>query len=265
MGKSRSSTVCIAYLMKKFALTPADALARVRSVRPIVEPNAGFMQQLELYHRMKTADDVDAHPIYQRWLYQREVQETAPHGIAPDTSKVRFEDEHVGPAAAAAAAAEDGDEAAAAPELEYRCRRCRRALATSAFVIAHASPMHNAPFPQALTCAHVFVDPLSWMRPQLELGRLDGRLECPGNGPSSPCGAAAAAAAGAGGGDRATVVGRYAWQGMRCSCGAWVAPAMSLTRAKVDEVRVGGGAAADIRRGPGVGMPATRADGRGLL
>jgi hypothetical protein len=40
---------------------------------------------------------------------------------------------------------------------------------------------------------------------------------------------------------------------------------MSLTVSKVDEVRVGGKAAVGIRRGPGVGMPATRADGRGLL
>jgi dual specificity phosphatase 12 len=253
MGKSRSSTCCAAYIMKKFKQTAIQAILRIKSVRPIVEPNAGFFQQLELYERMRMADDVDAHPAYQRWLYQREVQETAPHGITPDVNKVRFEDEHAGPA--------DG---AAAARVEYRCRRCRRALATDAFVIRHAPPPHNSPFPTRLTCAHVFVDPLSWMRPQLEQGRLDGRLECPGSGPGSACATAAAAAA-AGGGERATVVGRYAWQGMRCSCGAWVAPAMSLTVSKVDEVRVGGKAAVDIRRGPGVGMPATRADGRGLL
>lgn len=239
--------------MKKFGIAPATALARIREARSLVEPNAGFAQQLELYHRMKMTDDLDGSPVYQRWLYQRAVQESSACGEAPDASKVRFEDEHAQPPAAAAAA----------PELEYRCRRCRRILAKSAFVIAHAPPPHNSPFPQALTCAHVFVDPLSWMRPQLGLGRLDGRLECPGpaSGGASPCGSGSGS-----GGAGATVVGRYAWQGMRCSCGAWVAPAMSLTRAKVDEVRVGAGAAAlGIRRGPGVGMPATRADGRGLL
>jgi len=85
------------------------------------------------------------------------------------------------------------------------------------------------------------------MRPELEQGNLEGRLECP------KC---------------KTNVGKYAWQGMRCSCGAWVVPAITLAKAKIDEVRV---KARDeemegqIRRGPGVGMPATRAEGRGLL
>lgn len=90
------------------------------------------------------------------------------------------------------------------------------------------------------------------MRPELEQGNVDGRLECP------KC---------------KTNVGKYAWQGMRCSCGAWIVPAITLAKGKVDEVRVrnvadGGGAETvqtKIRRGPGVGMPVTRAEGRGLL
>jgi len=86
------------------------------------------------------------------------------------------------------------------------------------------------------------------MRPELEQGKLDGRLECP------KC---------------KTNVGKYAWQGMRCSCGAWVVPAITLAKGKVDEVGVrnvaGGEAASKIRRGPGVVMPVTGADGKGLL
>jgi len=125
----------------------------------------------------------------------------------------------------------------------------RRVLATSAYLIPHQQPPHNKPFPDSLTCAHHFLDPLSWMRPELEQGNLEGRLECP------KCN---------------TNVGKYAWQGMRCSCGAWVVPAITLAKAKVDEVRVrardeDSGAESQIRRGPGVGMPATRAEGRGLL
>jgi dual specificity phosphatase 12 len=118
----------------------------------------------------------------------------------------------------------------------------RRTLATSNFLIPHKQLPHNEPFPTSLTCAHHFLDPLSWMRPELEKGQLEGRLECPkckGN------------------------VGKYAWQGMKCSCGAWVVPAITIARAKVDEVRTHSGNG--IRRGPGVAMPATRAGGRGLL
>jgi dual specificity phosphatase 12 len=54
------------------------------------------------------------------------------------------------------------------------------------------------------------------MRPELEQGKLDGRLECP------KCN---------------TNVGKYAWQGMQCSCGIWVVPGISLAKGKIDEVK----------------------------
>lgn len=55
------------------------------------------------------------------------------------------------------------------------------------------------------------------MRPTLEQGLLDGRLECP----NPKCNAQ---------------IGRYAWQGMKCSCGIWVCPAFSLHKGRVDEI-----------------------------
>lgn len=55
------------------------------------------------------------------------------------------------------------------------------------------------------------------MRPELEKGNLEGRLECP----KRTCGAN---------------VGKYAWQGMCCSCGVWVVPGISVARGRVDEV-----------------------------
>lgn len=78
------------------------------------------------------------------------------------------------------------------------------------------------------------------MRPELELGKLEGRLECP----NAKCGG--------------TSVGRYAWQGLRCSCGAWVVPGVCLARGKVDETREREGegegeGARGIRRPPGRG------------
>lgn len=85
---------------------------------------------------------------------------------------------------------------------------------------AHAAtaPIATLEAPAAHVCQHQFLDPLSWMRPELEQGKLEGRLECP----NLKCGAN---------------VGRYAWQGMKCSCGLWICPAISLQKAKVDEVR----------------------------
>jgi dual specificity phosphatase 12 len=54
------------------------------------------------------------------------------------------------------------------------------------------------------------------MRSELEQAKLEGRLECP------KCNAN---------------VGKYAWQGMRCSCGDWLVPAISLAKSKIDEVK----------------------------
>jgi len=83
------------------------------------------------------------------------------------------------------------------------------------------------------------------MRQELEQGKIEGRLECP------KCKAN---------------VGKYAWQGMRCSCGSWVIPAITLAKGKVDEVRIRTKDGEERMRKPaGVGMPATAAQGRGLL
>ena len=92
------------------------------------------------------------------------------------------------------------------------------------------------------SCSHYFLDPLAWMRDELEKGLLDGRLECP------KC---------------KSNIGRYAWQGMRCSCGAWIVPGISIARGRVDEVKPmsagslsGRNVTFDIRRPPdGVGTP----------
>jgi len=48
-GRSRSVTFICAYLMKKHEWTVEQALAHVRGVRPIAEPNASFMLQLKIF------------------------------------------------------------------------------------------------------------------------------------------------------------------------------------------------------------------------
>lgn len=95
MGKSRSATLCIAYLLhlQPSALSPRSALDIVRQGRPLCEPNEGFMEQLSLYHRMGCPDNVVDHPLYSRWLYHREVEESVACGRAPDIDSVLFEDE----------------------------------------------------------------------------------------------------------------------------------------------------------------------------
>ncbi|XP_053565841.1 dual specificity phosphatase 28 isoform X1 [Bombina bombina] len=48
-GRSRSATICIAYLMKYKNLQLREAFQMVKDVRPSIEPNTGFWSQLESY------------------------------------------------------------------------------------------------------------------------------------------------------------------------------------------------------------------------
>jgi dual specificity phosphatase 12 len=114
MGKSRSATCVVAYMIHKYKISPTEALEQVRQSRPLVEPNEGFMQQLEMYYRMQAPINVEESPIYQRWMYQREVQLSSDCGQAPDADKIRFEDEFVKDGDVA----EDGDS-------EFKCKKCR--------------------------------------------------------------------------------------------------------------------------------------------
>ncbi|KAF2737307.1 dual specificity protein phosphatase 12 [Polyplosphaeria fusca] len=220
MGKSRSASCVIAYLMQKHGVTVEQALCHVRQARRICEPNEGFMKQLELWGQMNTPENVEETPAYQRWAYQREVELSLACGQAPEADKIRFEDEHAADRPA---------------DFELRCRKCRRMLATSPYLIPHKAPPLNkdqskpsVPAKPSQICAHYFLDPLSWMRPELEQGKLEGRLECP------KC---------------HTNVGKYAWQGMQCSCSEWIVPAISLSKSRTDEVRTTA-SVTEIRRPP---------------
>ncbi|KAI0406361.1 protein-tyrosine phosphatase-like protein [Xylaria palmicola] len=260
MGKSRSVSCVVAYLLHKyphrfggarFLASPASssaaqqqqrratagdavraALQCVRETRPGAEPNEGFARQLELWWEMgcPAGDDgaVERHPTYQKWLYDGMLREARDMRMAPEAEQIRFEDEVRAEDKEKEKEQEQGDREGSK---EVRCKKCRRTLATPDFLVSHAPTGEEA----AGGCAHIFIDTLSWMRPALEAGALDGRLVCPG----AKCGA---------------TVGRFAWQGLRCTCGQWVVPAFSLNRSRVDEVgarRPAAGGSSAIRMPPG--------------
>ncbi|PSR92053.1 protein-tyrosine phosphatase-like protein [Coniella lustricola] len=235
MGKSRSVTAVVAYLLWKHPhryglnsnsnIRPDEETARraveaalewVRKTREMAEPNPGFMSQLEMWVRMgrpaDTDDAVQCNGTYQRWLWEREVEESAKLGRKPDW--ILFEDETDAPRSKDQAHVD----AANAGAKELRCKKCRRVLATPQFIIPHERPVaRGGGGPGKQPCPHHFVEALSWMKPVLEAGELDGRLVCP----NPKCGSS---------------IGRYAWQGFKCSCGEWVCPAFSLGASKVDEI-----------------------------
>ena len=101
-----------------------------------------------------------------------------------------------------------------APILTHR----RRTLANSKFLTPH-TPKTLPTYPNKAQCSHHFLEPLLWMAPELEEQKLEGKLECP----NTKC---------------KSKVGSYAWHGMKCSCGEWIIPGISLARSKVDEARI---------------------------
>ncbi|EXJ80193.1 hypothetical protein A1O1_08335 [Capronia coronata CBS 617.96] len=277
-------------------LTVESALALVRESRPQVEPNSGFIKQLRMYEAMgcpTTQEQLESHKIYRRWMNSRSVMDALSANRAPEVADITFRDEEV----------EDEDEQLAqtqspsqsigsaldtlnlnavdseitdpditvsspfqssggpSPEIELKCRKCRRLLAKSNFIVPHKPPPHRDPSAGSATepCAHIFLHPLSWMKDVLAQGELDGRLVCP----NPRCGAN---------------IGKFAWQGLRCSCGGWVTPGFGVARSKVDELEarpgrgVGGGGggggdpASAATAGAGVRLPpGMRRSGHGSL
>ena len=262
MGKSRSATVLIAYLLwssrqpappvpitdKDAAPLPPKPLSvleawmLLRQGRPIVEPNEGFMDQLYMYADMgcpTNSEELESHKLYRRFINKLNVAESLAINRAPDVVDIRFEDDsddggdsgkatNSSRPSQEATKSDDKPKAEVAPGVyaptgetlsadtatQIRCRRCRHVLASTPHLMAH-TPSRSDPASQ--TCAHIFLHPLSWMRETLSEGQLEGRLACP----NKKCGAN---------------VGKFAWQGLRCSCGGWVTPGFGVLRAKVDEV-----------------------------
>uniref|UniRef100_A0A5B6YRZ6 Dual specificity protein phosphatase 1 n=1 Tax=Davidia involucrata TaxID=16924 RepID=A0A5B6YRZ6_DAVIN len=51
VGRSRSVTMVVAYLMKKHGMNVSQALEHVKSKRPLAAPNSGFISQLQNFEK----------------------------------------------------------------------------------------------------------------------------------------------------------------------------------------------------------------------
>ena len=176
---------------------------------------------------MGCPSDLDAQAAYQRWCWDRRVADARARTEAPDLSGLTLDDDW-GKDEGTTGTGTQGEEPMGEEKeereegSEFRCRRCRRYLTASSFLLPTHGKTGRKQAGDAKgekPCSHHWLDqPLSWMREEMEEGKLEGRLECP----NEKC---------------KTLVGRYSWQGMRCSCGQWVVPGISLAVGKVDEVK----------------------------
>lgn len=105
----------------------------------------------------------------------------------------------------------------------YRCKKCRRMVATQEYVVTHKVGSGKNRFFRHKTddkgpeCTPaIFVEPMKWME-AVEEGHVSNKLWCM---------------------DCKTRLGSFDWAGMQCSCGAWVIPAFQLLRSRIDECQM---------------------------
>lgn len=203
-GRSRSATVVTAFLMKKYQLGFTEAYGRLRRLKPDVQPNSGFEEQLCLYEAIQCEVDTSS-PQYKQYRLTKITEKY------PEMQQIPKEIFAVDPANSSSS------------EVSYRCRKCRRTLFRDSSVLSHsvgdgASAFHHkksSNLSGVLQCTSYFVEPVQWMEPAL-LGVMDGQLLCP------KCN---------------SKLGSFSWCGDQCSCGRWVTPAFQLHRNRVDEIR----------------------------
>eukprot|EP00252_Welwitschia_mirabilis_P010062 TRINITY_DN2314_c0_g1_i1.p1 TRINITY_DN2314_c0_g1~~TRINITY_DN2314_c0_g1_i1.p1 ORF type:complete len:128 (-),score=20.48 TRINITY_DN2314_c0_g1_i1:140-523(-) len=110
------------------------------------------------------------------------------------------------------------------PIVIYRCKKCRRAVASQENSIFHVPGGGETCFihkkksnrgvgkAKQRECSSIFVEPLKWMT-TVEEGGVQGKLFCIG------CQAR---------------LGYFNWSGIQCSCGSWVTPAFQLHKSRID-------------------------------
>ncbi|XP_068968629.1 dual specificity protein phosphatase MPK-4 isoform X2 [Bombus flavifrons] len=218
-GISRSATIVIAYLMKKYKKSFYDAFEAVKEKRRFVGPNAGFLAQLKLYEEMGFGVD---NTNVQFKMYKLQ--------IAGD----KMRKAKILPQNCADLIKSDPALATVHPEpTVYRCKKCRRIIASASNVLPHMpnerqiwrhistrkasrellEPLQKREQQPAEFCTKIlFVEPLAWM-PDIT-HNVEGKLNCP------KCN---------------TKLGSFSWiAGSQCPCGSKIAPAFYLVPSKVD-------------------------------
>ena len=217
-GRSRSVTLVAAYLMKHRKMSVAEALEKISSVRPILCPMRGFIEQLHLYARFGCRfDDVNEEckkwyrSMIEEWLEKKE--EEQPKRVSQVVKALLLNTDN-----------SDNPEGG-----NYRCRRCGTAVFNSTDLVEHergrgviefvdhegVQRRKGEPKKEAKNCHDsIFVDPLPWMSEVIL--QMDGKINCP----NPKCG---------------SKLGSFTWVGDRCRCGRWVTPAFHMLPDRVEQ------------------------------
>lgn len=148
-GVSRSATIVIAYIMEKYKIGFEAALQRVKAKRRFIMPNTGFVNQLKLYAIMNYRID----PLNERYKHFR-LKLAADNVRKAKRLPVNCMD----------VVKPDPAVTQETPEpIVYRCRRCRRVVATKSNLLLHKPkpPGHSSgKFESLITIAGSSMDNL---------------------------------------------------------------------------------------------------------
>lgn len=199
-GISRSVFVIAAYLMKKFRWSSKEAVQYIQRIRPMAQPNDGFLQQLQIFNDANFETDIEIIsrcPSYKKWLLVSSSFADRVPGMWQETSSY-----------------EQDKESSVDVQSEYRCRKCRRTLFYDDHIIRHTVSTDEATQEVACDVRYLLL-PMKWM----SLKEYQGKITCP------TCG---------------EKVGRYVWGGRVCDgvdgrpCGTAVRPWTYINQNKID-------------------------------
>ncbi|XP_075158808.1 dual specificity protein phosphatase MPK-4 [Haematobia irritans] len=122
-GVSRSSSAVIAYIMKKNKMDYNTAYELVKSKRRFVQPNSGFIAQLKLWYRMGCTIDTQ-YQKYKTYRLRLAGDQVRKAKILPPNFNDLIKPDP--------AITQENPE-----PIVYRCRKCRRVLASKSNILLH--------------------------------------------------------------------------------------------------------------------------------
>ncbi|KAG6856937.1 hypothetical protein H0H87_011923 [Tephrocybe sp. NHM501043] len=127
-GVSRSATVVAAYLMYSKNLDRETALEMIRNVRPSIEPNEGFLRQLEIFH--KAQFKISRRDKTTRLYYMERILDEVMNGDGSFPETEMFAKFPHTPS-------ESTPNTPGRPRRRIRCKMCRHELATREHMLDH--------------------------------------------------------------------------------------------------------------------------------
>ncbi|EGO03696.1 hypothetical protein SERLA73DRAFT_69538 [Serpula lacrymans var. lacrymans S7.3] len=143
-GISRSATIVAAYLMHSLKIDPTGALDMIRQVRPHVEPNEGFVEQLDVFH--KASYQFTRRDKAIRMFYMERTVGEIMNGSGSLPEIDMFADHPHTPSESVPATP-------VRPSRRIRCKMCRRELATREHMLDHGQLGPSTPAVPSLTPA----------------------------------------------------------------------------------------------------------------